>query len=369
MGVCRADRSHSAGLCPLNSEQFAPALLEWFALHGRHDLPWQLPRTPYRVWLSEVMLQQTQVATVIPYFLRFVERFPEVGALARAPIDDVLHLWSGLGYYARARNLQRAARAVVDSHGGLLPDSLEALVALPGIGRSTAGAILSLAYGQRQPILDGNVKRVVARWFAVPGWPGQAAVHDRLWAASDELTPHAQVDSYTQAIMDLGATVCTRTRPRCGDCPVAAGCRARKDGTPTGYPGRREARAPRRLRTVCWLVAVADERVFLAQRPPRGIWGGLWGFPEFADPQSAIAFAHDRFTGVEEPRFGAPVEHSFTHFDLTISPVLIRVTGNAPAVEEGASVWYNPVSPAALGLAAPVAGLIRELAAANAPPT
>ena len=352
----------------MNAQQFAPALLDWFVRHGRHDLPWQEPRTPYRVWLSEVMLQQTQVATVIPYFLRFIERFPDVEALARAPVDDVLHLWSGLGYYARARNLQRAAIAIADRHGGVVPDRRDQLVALPGIGRSTAGAILSLAYGQREPILDGNVKRVLARWFAIPGWPGQAAVHDRLWQASEEVTPLAQVDSYTQAIMDLGATLCTRSRPRGADCPVAPGCLARAAGTQAQYPGKKQTRAPRRQRTVCWLVAAGEEGFFLAQRPPRGIWGGLWGFPEFADPQAALAFALAHFTGVGEPRLAAAVEHSFTHFDLTISPVVVPVAGQAPDVQEVAAVWYNPRSPATLGLAAPVAGLLRGLCAADTAP-
>ena len=351
----------------MNARAFAPALLDWYDRHGRHDLPWQSPRSPYRVWLSEVMLQQTQVTTVIPYFERFVARFADVQALACAPIDDVLHLWSGLGYYARARNLQRAAIAVCERHGGVFPEDLELLVALPGIGRSTAGAILSLAFGQRQPILDGNVKRVLARWYAIPGFPGQSAVHDRLWTASDEVTPQERVADYTQAIMDLGATLCTRSRPRCDDCPVAGGCQARSAGTQALYPGRRTQRAERRRRQVCWLVAVGPGGYYLAQRPPRGIWGGLWGFPEFADSSAALEYARARFEGVGAAQVAGVVEHSFTHFDLSITPVIVPVAA-AGRVQEGAALWYNPRSPVALGLAAPVSGLIRGLAADAASP-
>src|SRR5690554_4324694 len=214
----------------------AASLLPWFEAHGRKDLPWQQPATPYRVWISEIMLQQTQVATVIPYFLRFVERFPAVATLAKARVDEVLHLWSGLGYYARARNLHRAARAVQDRHGGELPVDIEALQALPGIGRSTAGAILALAHGRRHAILDGNAKRVLARYHAVDGWPGASAVANRLWRMAEDETPADRVREYTQAIMDLGATVCTRARPACGRCPLSVGCAALAAGHPTGYP-------------------------------------------------------------------------------------------------------------------------------------
>src|SRR5262245_3395408 len=203
---------------------FAEAVLAWYDVHGRRNLPWQHPRTPYRVWISEVMLQQTQVATVIPYFERFVARFPNVHTLARADIDDVLHLWTGLGYYARGRNLHAAARRIVDEFAGELPDGLEGLESLPGIGRSTAGAILSAGHGIRAPILDGNVKRVLARHFAVDGYPGESSVAAVLWTHADATTPHERPADYTQAIMDLGATLCTRANPRCSDCPIAASC-------------------------------------------------------------------------------------------------------------------------------------------------
>jgi A/G-specific adenine glycosylase len=227
---------------------FATALLEWFETDGRKDLPWQRDPTPYRVWVSEIMLQQTQVATVVPYFEAFMRRFPDVRSLASAPLDEVLHLWSGLGYYARARNLQRAAQAIVARHGGGFPAAIEQVMDLPGIGRSTAGAILALSRGERHPILDGNVKRVLARCFGVEGYPGAPAVGRKLWALAEACTPDARAAEYTQAIMDLGATVCTRARPACLLCPVSAGCVARAQNTQhrlhrvRGLPGRRGKR-------------------------------------------------------------------------------------------------------------------------------
>ena len=352
----------------MTADDFAPSLLGWFDRHGRHDLPWQVERTPYRVWLSEVMLQQTQVSTVIPYFQRFVARFPDLAALADASSDDVLHLWSGLGYYARARNLQRAARLLLADHGGRCPDTVEGWLALPGIGRSTAGAILAQSAGQRQAILDGNVKRVLARWFAIGGWPGETAVLAELWRASEAVTPAGRAADYTQAIMDLGATLCTRTRPRCDACPVRAGCRAQATGQVATLPGRRPSRAARRQRTVTWLVARGLDGVYLEQRPARGIWGGLWSFPEYPDVTGALAALAERFvvTGVPERR--PVIEHSFSHFDLRIEPVVVEVAGGRPALQESAAVWYNPLAPAALGLAAPVAGLLRELGETAASP-
>ncbi len=346
---------------------FAPNLLAWFDRHGRHDLPWQLERTPYRVWLSEVMLQQTQVGTVIPYFERFVARFPDLSSLAHASADDVLHLWSGLGYYARARNLQRAARQLVAEHGGRFPDTVEGWVALPGIGRSTAGAILAQSRGERHAILDGNVKRVLARWFAIGGWPGEAAVLAELWRASESVTPADRAADYTQAIMDLGATLCTRSRPRCGECPVRAGCQGYASGRLAMLPGRRPPRAARRLRTVTWLVARGTDGVYLEQRPARGIWGGLWSFPEYPDAPSALAALAERFVVTGAPVIRPVIDHAFSHFDLRIEPVVADVAGGAPAVQESPAVWYNPLAPVALGLAAPVAGLLRELGDAAVP--
>ena len=259
----------------------APALIEWHARQGRHDLPWQSNRTAYRVWVSEIMLQQTQVATVIPYYTRFMQRFPTVRALADAPIDDVLHLWTGLGYYARARNMHRSAVKVRDEHGGEFPNTFEAVADLPGLGRSTAGAILALSQGQRFPILDGNVKRVLSRYFGVEGSAMERAVAERLWELADACTPAKGVDVYTQAIMDLGATVCTRRKPLCTYCPLSEGCVAKLTHRQHELPSPRPARE-RKLKKVFMLVAVREDgSVLLQRRPDTGVWGGLWCLPEF----------------------------------------------------------------------------------------
>ncbi|MEO0998493.1 MAG: A/G-specific adenine glycosylase [Pseudomonadota bacterium] len=346
----------------LNSERFAERLIGWYRLNGRHDLPWQRPRTPYRVWLSEIMLQQTQVATVIPYFERFVARFPDVAALARAPLDEVLHHWSGLGYYARARNLHAAARYVANDCGGEFPATLEGLSALPGVGRSTAGAILSLAFGRRAPILDGNVKRVLARYFAVPGWPGKTAVANTLWAHAEALTPDDGVAEYTQAIMDLGATVCTRTQPGCGQCPFSGDCRAHLAGTETAYPGRKPKRdKPQRAVT---MLLLADGRdVLLQRRPLSGIWGGLWGLPEFDAAAAIGVWCRDTLgTGVELDAPWPVLRHSFSHYDLDITPQPAALKGAArgAVMEADGRLWYNVDSPSEIGLAAPVATLLER---------
>ena len=339
----------------------ADTLLLWFEAHGRRDLPWQSNPTPYRVWVSEVMLQQTQVETVKPYFERFIARFPDVASLASAPQDDVMRLWSGLGYYARARNLQRGAQEIVARHGGRLPETLDELMALPGIGRSTAGAILALAHGQRHPILDGNVKRVLARVFQVEEAPDTAAGARRLWALALDCTPRARVAEYTQAIMDLGATVCTRANPSCGRCPLATGCGALAAGRVAEIPVARR-RAPRRLRQTHMVFALLDGRVLLERRPPRGIWGGLWAPPEFPDAGAAEAFAASRFgPAIAATRRLPPVRHVFTHFDLDIEPWLLELQGRAGEVAEGESRWHELGSVDAVGLPAPVARLLEEL--------
>ena len=339
----------------------ADTLLLWFEAHGRRDLPWQSNPTPYRVWVSEVMLQQTQVETVKPYFERFIARFPDAASLAGAPQDDVMRLWSGLGYYARARNLQHGAQEIVARHGGRLPETLDELMALPGIGRSTAGAILALAHDQRQPILDGNVKRVLARVFQVEEAPDTAAGARRLWALALDCTPHARVAEYTQAIMDLGATVCTRANPSCGHCPLATGCGALAAGRVGEIPVARR-RAPRRLRQTHMVFALLDGRVLLERRPPRGIWGGLWAPPEFPDAGAAEAFAASRFgPAIAATRRLATVRHVFTHFDLDIEPCLLELEGRAGAVAEGESRWHELGLVDAVGLPAPVARLLEEL--------
>lgn len=340
--------------------EFADRLLSWFDRHGRKDLPWQVA-DPYRVWVSEVMLQQTQVRTVIPYYERFIRRFPDVATLAGAPVDAVLEHWSGLGYYARARNLHAAARIINKDHGGRCPADRETLESLPGIGRSTAGAILALSFGQRHPILDGNAKRVLARHAAVGGWPGKADTARRLWELADHHTPSERVADYTQAIMDLGATVCTRSNPDCTACPVQDDCAALAEGNVPAYPGRK-ARKDKPLRKTTMLLAVAGDAVLLERRPPSGIWGGLWSFPEI-DGTGTPAWAEDRTRAVSYQRQEWPtLRHSFTHFDLDIRPVVVHLAEAASGVEEGnETVWYRLDDPPPGGIAAPVRKLLDTL--------
>jgi len=342
---------------------FAARIVAWFERHGRHDLPWQRERSPYAVWVSEIMLQQTQVATVIPYYERFMQRFPDVRALAGAPQDEVLHHWSGLGYYARARNLQRAAQQVVDEHNGLFPQEIAAVEALPGIGRSTAGAILSLALGQRHPILDGNVKRVLARHAAVPGWPGETAVLRRLWELAEAHTPQQRVGDYNQAMMDLGSGVCTRSAPRCDACPVATDCAASRQGTQADFPGRRPKKALPVREVRMLLLRDPHGRVLLEQRPPQGIWGGLWGLPELDPEQDPGLWCAQNGLVIAGPaRELPPRRHSFTHFHLHILAQEIPLAEPGCRVMDGEQrVWYNLRHPDARGLAAPIARLLREV--------
>ncbi len=335
----------------------------WFDRSGRKGLPWQGTRDPYTIWVSEIMLQQTQVSTVIPYFRNFMGRFPDIQTLARADIDEVLHLWTGLGYYARGRNLHRAARSLAEMHDGRFPRTIDTVCGLPGIGRSTAGAILAFAFGQRHPILDGNVKRVLARYHAVEGWPGRRAVEDRLWELAGIYTPQARIEDYTQAIMDLGATVCRRTRPLCPACPLHSDCTARRQGNPEAYPGR----APRKALPVkqVQMIMLRDSQglVLLQQRPPSGIWGGLWGLPECATDTDVGIWC--RATLGLDIAADAPWparRHSFTHFHLDITPIPARVLGSSvKAMENTGAVWYNVEQPDARGLATPVKRLLQQL--------
>ncbi len=339
--------------------RFSQALLGWYDVHGRHGLPWQQRRTPYRVWVSEIMLQQTQVATVLPYYRRFMRRFASLRALAGAAEDEVLHLWSGLGYYSRARNLHRAAQLVVERHGGRFPRHFDDVVALPGIGRSTAGAILALAANQRHAILDGNVKRVLARVHCVDGDPGTSAVLNRLWDLAEDQLPHERVGDYTQAIMDLGATVCTRTNPDCDACPVATCCGAFQTGTQGAFPGKRRRKAKPVRETRMVLIVAPDDSVLLERRASTGVWGGLWSFPELDTGDDAKGWCADRFGRVMMTERWAVHRHTFTHFHLDIAPELVRLA-SAPGGEiaEPGVVWYNRKEPPALGLAAPVKTLL-----------
>jgi len=349
------------------AEAFTEQLLKWYRRCGRHALPWQHPPDPYRVWVSEIMLQQTQVRTVIPYFRRFMARFPDVQALADADLDTVLHQWTGLGYYARARNLHRAARRIRDEHGGRIPDGLEQLRDLPGIGRSTAGAILALSRNRPHPILDGNVKRVLSRYHAVAGWPGQRRVEERLWELAARYTPKRRAAAYTQAIMDLGATVCTRARPACGECPVAAGCAARRRGQQSQFPGKKPARTLP-VRQTCFTILENDAgRVLLQRRPPAGIWGGLWSFPECPADADVAAWIKRSFgSKVYGLRRETPLRHTFSHFHLDITPVRAVLRAPADAIrDEGDVVWVDPGRDLNLGVAAPVKKILESLSQSN----
>ncbi|NNC56954.1 MAG: A/G-specific adenine glycosylase [Woeseiaceae bacterium] len=340
---------------------FSNRVLKWFDVHGRKDLPWQQSNDAYRIWVSEIMLQQTQVQTVIPYFERFMTRFPTVMALADATLDDVLHHWSGLGYYARARNLHRAAVVIRDDHGGDFPSDIDDAVALPGIGRSTAGAILSLAHEQRHPILDGNVKRVLARHDAIAGWPGKTAVAQKLWTLAEKRTPKTRSSAYTQAIMDLGATLCTRSNPACDRCPLADDCKALAAQSVAEYPGRKP-RKEKPLRQTTMLIAANSERVYLERRPEAGIWGGLWSLPELGgrtieswcrDELDAAAAATERWQ---------TLRHSFSHYDLDIQPILVRVDAPLSKVADcDNTTWYRLNEAPPGGIAAPVRKLLDHL--------
>ncbi len=346
----------------MSPEQFNGAVLAWYDQHGRKGLPWQQGITPYRVWVSEIMLQQTQVSTVLGYFDRFMEALPSVQALAAAAEDEVLHLWTGLGYYTRARNLHKAAKLVVEQHGGEFPRSVEQLAELPGIGRSTAGAIASLSMGLRAPILDGNVKRVLARYQAQQGYPGEPKVAAQLWQLAEQLTPHERVNHYTQAMMDLGATLCTRSKPSCLLCPVREGCRAHLLGRETDFPEPKPRKTLPQKRTLMPLLANAEGAILLYRRPSSGLWGGLWSLPELDDLDALGELARQHALHLDEPRALAGLTHTFSHFQLAIEPWLVRVEQAGGAVAEGDWLWYNLATPPRLGLAAPVKKLLKRAA-------
>jgi A/G-specific adenine glycosylase len=340
---------------------FAAKIVTWQKRHGRHDLPWQGTRDPYAVWLSEVMLQQTQVATVIPYYLRFLARFPDVATLAAAPLDEVLRLWSGLGYYSRARNLHRAAGVIATGHGGRFPRRFEHVAALPGVGRSTAAAICVFAYGQRHAILDGNVKRVLARHRGIRGYAGEKRVADRLWQAAEDLLPRRGVEAYTQGLMDLGATVCIRSRPQCPACPVHASCVAHL----RGWVGRLPAPRPRKRlphkRTIMLALVRAGE-VLLEKRPPSGIWGGMWCLPEAARKTDLEADCLKRFGAhVVEVEALETLPHGFTHFKLDIQPLRLRVSALAPNAPSPGMMWLSLEEARGAAIPAPVRQILSRL--------
>ncbi len=346
---------------------FGRSVIAWQLRDGRHHLPWQNVDDPYRIWLSEIMLQQTQVSAVVPYFERFTARFPTVRDLARAAEDEVLAMWSGLGYYARARNLHRAAQRIEQTHGGQFPDRFEDILALPGVGRSTAGAIAVFAFGQRFPILDGNVKRVLARCFGIEGYPGAANVAGRLWELAGRLLPDTDIKAYTQGMMDLGAQVCTRSHPICTNCPLAVRCVARSLDRIDDFPAPRR-RKPRPRRSTVMLIMQCDGQIMMEKRPSPGIWGGMWSFPETEDVGDVLRTCVARF-GFEAEAVDAlvPIEHGFTHFSLTISPLVCRVSQPDPAAEQPGRVWVTPQEAEHYAIPAPVRKLIARLQASLTP--
>ena len=341
-------------------KDFSSRLIAWHKRHGRHDLPWQNTKDPYRVWLSEIMLQQTQVATAIPYYRRFLQRFPQLADLAAAPVEDVMALWSGLGYYARARNLHATARAVMRDHRGVFPRDAAVIAQLPGIGRSTANSIATFCFDARAPILDGNVRRVLCRAFGIEGFPAGSAVEKRLWALAEALMPARHGAAYNQAQMDLGAAVCTRARPRCAACPLDDFCIARASGRTDELPTRKPRRAIP-LRHATLLVLLDGDRVLLETRPAAGIWGGLLSLPELPEGADARQWAGQRFACRVHAVSPAPaLEHSFSHFRLHIAPLLLRVTLDHAAMEPGRR-WLRLADTANAALPAAIRRILNEV--------
>ncbi|MDP6164586.1 MAG: A/G-specific adenine glycosylase [Gammaproteobacteria bacterium] len=337
---------------------FAPQLLAWFDQHGRHNLPWQNDRNAYRVWLSEIMLQQTQVATVIPYFERFTARFPALADLSAAHVDDVLALWTGLGYYTRARNLHKCAQVVTAEHQGVLPNDAELLALLPGIGRSTAAAIVSQAYNQPAAILDGNVKRVLARLYGIEGWPGQKAIENQLWQLAEALTPKQRNADYSQAIMDLGATICRRSNPLCVACPMQTQCQALAQNKVADLPTRKPKKSIPEKQTWALLVANQHLQIQMQQRPHKGIWGGLWSLPEFNDHKALQQ--HLALQGINQTATPLPqIKHAFSHYKLTIHPYLVVLPHNHQHIQEtDHSKWYAAKQIDTIGLPSPIKSIL-----------
>ncbi|NNJ92396.1 MAG: A/G-specific adenine glycosylase [Gammaproteobacteria bacterium] len=346
------------------AESFSEKVLFWGKAHGRKDLPWQQQMTPYRVWVSEIMLQQTQVKTVIPYFEKFVENFPTIQQLAEANVDEVLHHWSGLGYYARARNLHKTAQTIASVYKGKFPEEIHEMEKLPGIGRSTAGAILSLSRGLYFPILDGNVKRVLARCFEVGGWPGKASVLKQLWQISEKVTPRQETASFNQSMMDLGSMVCTRGSPACDNCPLNNQCGAYKSGNWSNYPGKKPKKALPVKKTIMLLIKNDQGAILLQKRPPAGIWGGLWSLPELNEVQQSKLTSETKTQlginiSLSEP---LPIRrHTFSHYHLDIFPFTCHFNGyENDFIADNETLWYKHGSKEQLGLAAPVTKLLEE---------
>ncbi len=348
----------------LSDIQFSQKVLGWYEQFGRHDLPWQLNRSPYRVWISEIMLQQTQVSTVIPYYERFMNRFPSVQSLAESPVDEVLNHWSGLGYYARARNLHKTAKLVHSDFNDEFPKTVLELSQLPGIGRSTAGAILSLALDIPASILDGNVKRVLARFAAIKGWPGNPKVQEVLWGVSERYTPVQSIQPYNQAMMDIGATICTRTKPQCHACPLSYGCEAYLRNEQSLYPHSKPKSKSKPQKSIYFLIFENKENgILFERRPPTGIWGGLWSFPECPGDQNVNKWCEEKFAcKITQSEEWSPFKHSFSHFDLIVQPIRLSVKFKSNHLAEDESkIWLKIGDKLPGGLAAPVQKILTQL--------
>jgi len=354
---------------PSQDTSFADALIDWQKQHGRHKLPWQGTRDAYRIWLSEIMLQQTQVATVIPYYARFLDSFPDVAALAAAPTETVMAHWSGLGYYTRARNLHRCAQQVVSNHAGRFPSDPETLASLPGIGKSTAAAIAAFAFGARAAILDGNVKRVFCRVFGVEGFPGQAAVEKNLWQRAEAMLPAREIEAYTQGLMDLGATLCTRTRPACDRCPMQSRCIAHASGRTAELPARKPKKAIPERSTVM-LVVMHEGEILMEQRPPEGIWGGLLSLPELnrlssensdVDLDEQLALALSSFGDIDEIMMLSSFVHGFTHYRLSVMPVQVTLRQRHVMAAQSDYQWRALAQISDAALPSPVRKLLSTL--------
>lgn len=338
---------------------FSERLIQWQRLHGRHDLPWQEARDAYRIWLSEIMLQQTQVSTVLSYYARFLERFPTVSELAQAPLDDVLELWAGLGYYARARNLHRCARLIVTKYGGEFPEDPQVLAELPGIGASTAAAISVFSFGTCAAILDGNVKRVLARCFGIEGFPGEARTERLLWTLARSLLPERHIEVYTQGLMDLGSTLCTRHKPFCAACPMHDHCVARSEGRQSELPVARPRKTlPERESPV--LLLTDGQRVLLERRPPAGIWGGLLALPE-CTVDRAGEFALQHGCQLNETQAVPPIRHTFSHFHLNLCPTVCRVDRVGRRVAESGWQWLEFADIETAALPTPIRLLLKKM--------
>lgn len=340
---------------------FANHIITWQQLHGRHDLPWQNTRDPYAIWVSEIMLQQTQVTAVIAYYQKFMQRFPTIASLANAEQDEVMQHWSGLGYYSRARNLHKAAQIIREQHAGQFPRDFQAIQQLPGIGRSTAAAISSFAFDVPQPILDGNVKRVFARHFLVEGWPSLPKVEKQLWQLAEQLMPLNNSVAYTQGLMDLGATLCTRSKPRCEECPLQQTCAAYATNRVKQLPSPKPRKAlPEK--SVTMLLLMQGDEILLEKRPPSGIWGGLWSLPEVVNGEDIQRTAREKYGCETELLVALPVlSHAFTHFKLHITPQPMRVIQHLHTAQQSASIFHNYEDAISAALPTPIRTIIKSL--------